>query len=39
MDAGQPNSNQTPNTMADLPGVRRRGITFVVEGETAQIVG
>jgi len=36
----QPTSfNQTPNTQVTIPGVRLRGIIFVVERETTQTVG
>ena len=31
--------NQTPNTVATTPGVRRRAIMFGVERETAQTAG
>jgi hypothetical protein len=31
--------NQTPNTAMTITGVRRWGINFIVERETAQIAG
>ena len=42
MDSGDyqsANSNQTPNTIGFIAGVRLRGISFVVKRETAQTVG